>query len=54
MGQLFVWDVAAKQQIATWDVQGLNLGLPLLADKVGKVVAFASAGPQIRVFSLPK
>jgi WD40 repeat protein len=52
--QLFVWDVAAKQQIATWDVQGLNLGLPLLADKVGKVVAFASAGPQIRVFSLPK
>jgi len=52
--QLFVWDVAAKQQIATWDVQGLNLGLPLLADKAGQVVAFASAGPQIRVFSLPK
>ena len=52
--QLFVWDVAAKQQIATWDVQGLNLGMPLLADKAGQVAAYASAGPQIRVFSLPK
>ena len=52
--QLFVWDVAAKQQIATWDVQGFNLGLPLLADKAGQVAAFASAGPQIRIFSLPK
>jgi WD40 repeat protein len=52
--QLFVWDVAAKQQIAIWDVQGLPLGMPLLADKAGQVAAFASSGPQIRVFALPK
>jgi hypothetical protein len=52
--QLFVWDVAAKQQIATWDVQGLDLGMPLLADKAGRVAAYAGAGPQIRIFSLPK
>lgn len=52
--QLFVWDVAVKQQVANWDVQGLNLGMPLLADKAGKVAAHSSASQQIRVFSLPK
>ena len=52
--QLFVWDVAAKRQVANWDVQGLNLGMPLLADKAGKVAANSHAGTQIRIFSLPK
>ena len=52
--QLFVWDVAARQQVATWDVQGLNLGLPLLADRAGRVAAHSPSGTQVRVFSLPK